>query len=431
MSAVRRWTASTAVVMLGTIGVRGPTTTVEQSAPGETTNYEVNGVQVVHRVNPASNVVSVRLYLLGGTRQLSGQTAGIEALLLRTIMLERGRQLARTGSREILEFMPDWSVIGFVGLQDDVDSTWAAFVELLSGPPESNRAIAQARGELMAFARRRYTQPDLRVRDIARFAAFQGHPYEFDPEGTEQSLDALTKADLEHYWEEQAVTSRMLLVVVGSVTRTQVETLVEQALGTLPAGDYEWRLPPPPPERPPTWLTEQRLLPTNYILGYFIGPDPTHRDYFPFRVAVALLSSRVAYQVRARKSLSYTAYAPFLDRGLPGGGIYASTSDPATTLNVMRDEIEGIGSARYLSSTWRGFLDQFTLDELLDQMTTDGQAEAIARAYLYFGDLEMADRYVDRLRRVNLAQVRNIAPRYFRNIYYGFLGDTMLMGGKW
>jgi predicted Zn-dependent peptidase len=139
----------------------------------------------------------------------------------------------------------------------------------------------------------------------------------------------------------------------------------------------------------------------------------------------------VAYQVRARKSLSYTAYAPFLDRGLPGGGIYASTSDPATTLNVMRDEIEGIGSARYLSSTWRGFLDQFTLDELLDQMTTDGQAEAIARAYLYFGDLEMADRYVDRLRRVNLAQVRNIAPRYFRNIYYGFLGDTMLMGGKW
>lgn len=339
--------------------------------------------------------------------------------------------MARTGSRPILEIMPDWSVIGFVGLRGDVDSTWAAFAELLASPPQSVTAIGQARGELMTIARRRHTQPDLRVQEIARYIAFQGHPYQLDPEGTEQSLKALTQADLERYWEDQFVTSRMVVVVVGAVSRAQVEFLVESALDGLPAGDYTWSLPPRVERRPSAWLVEYRVLPTNYILGYFTGPDPGHGDYFPFRAAVALLSSQLMLEVRARQSLSYMTYAPFLDRARPVGGIYSSTSNPSLALGIMRDEIGDLAEARFPSSSWRGFLDQFTLDQLLQQMTSDGQAEALARAHLYFDDLEIADRYVDRLRGVSMSAVRDVVRRYFGKIQYAFLGDTVMMRGKW
>jgi len=283
----------------------------------------------------------------------------------------------------------------------------------------------------MTVARRRHTQPDLHVQAMARHIAFEGHPYALDPEGTEQSLDALTQADLERYWEDQFVSSRMVLVVVGAVSRARLESLVESALAGLPAGDYTWSLPPPVEPRPSGWRVEYRVLPTNYILGYFTGPDPGHRDYFPFRAAVALLSSQLALEVRARQSLSYTAYAPFLDRARPVGGVYVSTSNPSMTLGIIRDEIEDLAEARLLNASWRGFLDQFTLDQLLQQMTSDGQAEALARAHLYFDDLEMADSYVDRLRRVNLSAVRRIAQQYFGSIQYAFLGDTTQMGGEW
>lgn len=431
MSVVRLGAVGAATALLGTLGLPGWEATSEQAAQDETARYQVANVQVVHRVTAGSAVVAVRLYLLGGTRQLTAETAGIEALLLRAITLERGRAMARTGSRTILEFGPDWSVIGFVGLRDDVDSTWAALARLLAGPPQSEDAIGQARGELLTAARRRHTQPDLHVQAIARRAAFRGHPYALDPEGTEQSLDALTQADLERYWEDQVVTSRMVLVVVGDVSRAQVASLVQGALDGLPAGNYTWSLPPPVEPRPSAWSIEYRALPTNYILGYFTGPDPGHRDYFPFRAAVALLSSQLTLEVRERESLSYTTYAPFLDRARPVGGVYSSTSDPSMALGIMRDEIEDLAEARFLDATWRGFLDQFTLDQLLQRMTSDGQAEALARAHLYFDDLEMADRYVDRLRRVNLSAVRRVAERYFGTIQYAFLGDTMQMGGKW
>src|SRR2546426_3868349 len=45
-----------------------------------TTLFRSSGVRVIQRVNPATDVVAVRLYLLGGTRQLTERTAGIEAL---------------------------------------------------------------------------------------------------------------------------------------------------------------------------------------------------------------------------------------------------------------------------------------------------------------------------------------------------------------
>ena len=47
-----------------------------------TSSYDVGGVKVVQRRSAANDVVAVNLYLLGGTRQVTPQTAGIEPLLL-------------------------------------------------------------------------------------------------------------------------------------------------------------------------------------------------------------------------------------------------------------------------------------------------------------------------------------------------------------
>jgi hypothetical protein len=75
-----------------------------------TTSYEIAGVRVIHRRAAANEIIAANLYLLGGTRQVTAATAGIEPLLLTTS--ERGtasftreqlrRQLARTGSTIVI-----------------------------------------------------------------------------------------------------------------------------------------------------------------------------------------------------------------------------------------------------------------------------------------------------------------------------------------
>jgi len=52
--------------------------------------YEVEGVRVVQSFDPDRELVAVRLYLLGGARQLTPETAGIERMVLRSS--ERGTE---------------------------------------------------------------------------------------------------------------------------------------------------------------------------------------------------------------------------------------------------------------------------------------------------------------------------------------------------
>ena len=59
-----------------------------RAAGPTTTDFMVDGVHVILRQSTANDVVAANLYLLGGTRQLTPETQGIEAMLL--IASERG-----------------------------------------------------------------------------------------------------------------------------------------------------------------------------------------------------------------------------------------------------------------------------------------------------------------------------------------------------
>ena len=65
------------VVLLGATGTgRAP----RARPPGPDTltmAYDVSGLHVIQRVSRATDIVAARLYLLGGTRQLTEATAGI------------------------------------------------------------------------------------------------------------------------------------------------------------------------------------------------------------------------------------------------------------------------------------------------------------------------------------------------------------------
>ena len=53
-----------------------------------TSKFDVDGVTVILRHNPANEVIAANLYLLGGARQVTPANAGIEALIL--LASERG-----------------------------------------------------------------------------------------------------------------------------------------------------------------------------------------------------------------------------------------------------------------------------------------------------------------------------------------------------
>ena len=435
------WLSLAVIVMVGggpPPHPRGPNRATT-SSDTLTTSYDVSGLHVIQRVNRATDIVAARLYFLGGTRQLTPATAGIEALWLAATAYgterypgdQTVRTMARTGSVVQIEPNVDWSVFGFTGLAPDFDATWDVLADRVLHASLSNEAIAQARIDLIARAHARYTDPDERIQVIASQSMFPDHPYSLDPEGTETTLNGITPEQVRVYARDQLVTSRLLLVIVGNVERAHAESLVAATLGKLPRGAYQWTLPPPPKPLPSRWLVEHRQIPTNYIVCYFIGPPPTDRMYWPFRVATAFLSSYIGYTVRTQYSLSYVADARFIDRALPMGEAYASTPKPDKVLPLMRNAVHDLQVVTIDYLDLHKLLDGYVFEYLEANATAADQADFLARAELYLGDFKRGDQFTKRLAWVTSREIADAARLYMSKVQYAYLGDTTRMRGHW
>jgi zinc protease len=396
--------------------------------------YDASGVRVIQRRNAANPVVAVDVYLLGGLREVTPATQGIESVLLAAS--QYGTQhypggaaraaLRRTGSRVVVEPEEDWTNYGFRGVQSEFDSTWNVFADRLMHPALAERDVNTTRNRLIGSVRQRYNSPDGAITAIADSFAFAGHPYALSPSGTEATLASLDSAALARFAAARIVRSRMLVVVVGDVDRPSVEQAIARTFAQLPAGDYQWALPPRLKVDSRIALVE-REMPMNYVLGVYEGPPASAGDYASFRVAVAMLGSMVTHAVREERGLSYAAYAPFYDRGVSAGGLYASTNQPIAALEQMHEQVQRM---RAFPSDYpiSSFTKQFVLDYLAQNSTSAEQAGSLARAQLYRGDYHLAMKEMDDLRHVSSSSIGAAARRYFTNMRFVYLGDTVRVG---
>lgn len=397
-----------------------------------TTNFEVDGVKVILRESNANNVVAANLYLLGGSRQVTLATAGIESLLLE--VSERGtknypratlrRKMSRLGSEIVTAPSDDWTEFGIRATAEVFDSTWSIFADRLMNPTLDQEDVALIKTQFLSGIRQRRDDPDALAEYLADSIAFSGHPYGIPVIGTAASIASLDARALRDYHDREFVKSRMLLIVVGDVDRPHIERLVRATIGKLPQGTYRWTPPARIPEGNAAVVMEHRVLPTNYIVGYFSGPLANSDDYPALRIATSVLTGRMFSEIRTRENLTYDVRAPFLDRAASAGGLYVSTASPDTTLKLMYASVKELQNGLLDESGLERLEQQFLTEYFLDNETNDAQASFLARAELYRGDYRLADKFVEELKSVTPQAVQRVARRYMKGIRFAYVGDT-------
>ncbi len=415
-----------AALMVGGIG----TSLQAQAAAQITERFEVSGVRVIHRQTNNNHFVA-NLYLLGGVRNHTAQTAGLEPMLLE--VTERGtaaypgdqlrRAMARSGSEIGTVPDVDWTVYALRTTRAQLDSTWRIYTERLLRPTLTREDFAFVRDNRLAAIRQRVDSPDALLEYLADSVAFAGHPYGLSPVGTERSLRSITHEQLVAFHREHMVTSRMLLVIVGNVPRARIERMVRETIGQLPRGSYTWTAPPRGEQRPGSSVhIESRRLSTNYILGWWEGPPADDVDVPALRIASAILSGRLFGEIRSRRNLTYAVEARFRDRAITSGGLYVTTTRPDTTLALMRNEVKNMQTTRIPTENLRPLIQQFLTEYFLDNETTGAQADFLARAELYRGDYRAADRFVADLRAVTGEDVQRVSRLYMKQMRFAYIG---------
>lgn len=435
-SAVRSATVMRSATASGISTIVAPSTAIDPVATRVsedtlTSRFEVSGIPVILRRVTANNVVAANLYLLGGVRQLTPETQGIENLLLEAT--ERGTakyprdvlraKMALLGSAIAIGTGVDWTAIGLRSTVPNFDSTWAILADRLMAPTLDPAEVELVREQFVTAVGQRKDSPDALLDYLSDSIAFAGHPYALDPIGTTASLTKLTVADLKKYRAEQLVTSRMVLVVVGNVSRTRVEKLVRESIGKLPRGAYTWSLPLAPVDLPGAYVIEKRQLPTNYLQGYFHGPAANSKDYAALRLACAVLSGRLFAEVRSKRNLTYSVNAPFVERAWSMGGLYVTTTSPDEVLAIMLDQIKSLREGEITEDGLDRLVQQFIVTYFLDNETNADQANMLARAELYQGDYRKAAMFVNDLRAVSPSDIRNAVDKYMRNVRWAYVGD--------
>jgi zinc protease len=283
--------------------------------------------------------------------------------------------------------------------------------------------VEVVREQFVTAVSQRKDSPDALLDFLADSMAFAGHPYALEPTGTEASLKSITATQLREYQVSQMVTSRMVLVVVGNVSRSKVEKLVRESLGRLPRGTYAWSLPDPPADLPSGYVVEKRQLPTNYLQGYFHGPKATSNDYAALRLACAVLSGRLFGEVRQRRNLSYSVNAPFVERAFSLGGLYVTTTQPDEVLTIMLQQVKALQDGLITPEGLEQLVQQFIVTYFLDNETNADQANMLARAELYQGDFRRANRFVQELRAVSPEDIQRAARTYMTKVRWAYVGD--------
>ncbi|HYC65703.1 MAG TPA: pitrilysin family protein, partial [Reyranellaceae bacterium] len=148
-------------------------------------------------------------------------------------------------------------------------------------------------------------------------AMFKGHPYAGDPEGTRQSLPALTTDDVKRRAASLLTRNGLVVAAVGDISEAEIAREVDRTFGALPAGGLglptpDWTPPAPTGSKTGRTIVVERNVPQSVVLMALPGVPRDDPDWYPAFIMNHVLggggmASRLFTEVREKRGLAYGA----------------------------------------------------------------------------------------------------------------------------
>ncbi len=395
------------------------------------TEFDVNGLKVLVKRREGSLTVAAGLFFKGGSRNVTAENAGVEALML-SVATEASVGFPREKMRDELSRLGtvigssstnDYSALSLASTRRDFDRSWEIFADVALHPAFTKEDFLLVQKRTLAGLQNEADNPESYLQLLQDEVAYSGHPYANRAEGTEKTIASLSVDALKQYHQKVMETSRLLLVVVGDLDATQLKPKIAASFGKLPKGNYKGEPVAQLSFDKSSVAVTPRSLPTNYVQGLFSAPPLTSPDIYPMRVGAAILRDRVFEEVRVKRNLSYAPDAFLRTQGANVGGLYVTAVDANQSVRLMLDEIGRLQHEPISNDDIRAVVAQYLTTYYMGQETNAAQAGDLAQAELIGGGWRNAVELINRLRAVTPADVQRVAQKYMRNIRFVVLGD--------
>ncbi len=210
------------------------------------------------------------------------------------------------------------------------------------------KALERRRSRTLIGLRSKQQSPGSLARDAFMDAIYKTHPYARPSEGTEDSIKAISREDIQAFYKQYFVANNAMIAMVGAVDREQAEAIAESLTEVLPEGEKAEPLAGVNNlEQSDKIFIEHPSAQTHILVGQ-PGLKRGDPDYFPLYVGNHVLGgggmvSRLFEEIREKRGLSYSAYSYFSPMRFEGpfiAGLQTKTNQADEALNVLLENIE-------------------------------------------------------------------------------------------
>ncbi|MCC5812339.1 MAG: insulinase family protein [Ectothiorhodospiraceae bacterium] len=245
------------------------------------------------------------------SRMLTQGAAGLDAAAL-------ARGFEDLGARYSTDSGRDTASVSLRSL--NAPSTLSRAVEglaRLTGRPDfPEDALERERRRMLVSLRNQQRDPSSIAQRAFWEALYPDHPYGSPPGGTEESLQAITRDDLQGFHQRYYNIANATLTLVGDISRPEAEQIATHLASALRSGEPAEPVPPAPePGEAREIRIEFPSSQTHVLVGH-IGYPRGADEHFALYVGNHILGgsglvSRLAHEFREERGLSYSVSSRF------------------------------------------------------------------------------------------------------------------------
>jgi zinc protease len=246
------------------------------------------------------------------------------------------------------------------------------------------------------------------------------HPYGTNELGTDASLKATTRADMQRFWKETFVPNNAALVVTGDITLAALRPTAEKLFGGWqPSGGQS--VPPPVPESvsPKIVIVDRPGSPQTQLRVAGIGAPRSVPEFAAIQVMNTafggVFSSRINMNLREEHGYTYGGYSQFSFRRAAGpfaigAGVRTDATAPAV-VEIFK-EVDRIHEHPVEGEELQLAKDSLTRSLPAAFETSPNVAGSFSNIYIYDLGLDYFTHYTDRIGAVTAADVKAAADKY-------------------
>jgi zinc protease len=289
-------------------------------------------------------------------------------------------------------------------------------------PNFPEKEVTLAKANALQGLKAAEAQPGFRASRAISRAVYGDHPYA-RTQATEESINAITREQLQQAYAKRIRPDQALLVITGRIEAEAAFKLAEATFGDWKAsGDAPKAAPKARTEAEPSFvhLPREGSVQSSVRIGRPAVPA-THEDYIPLRLTTTILgggfSSRLMQNLREDKGYTYGAGVGF-GSNAAGGSLIASSD--------VRNEVTGKAVGEFFAEYKR------IGEELVSAAELDMNKRYVAGGYLISNQLqgavagtlasnwliglppEFLGEFVPKVREVSAEQVQAMGAKYFK-----------------